>query len=712
MTTTSVSNTAKENPLLAQLGQQSVDFATQLNKLRYIYALYGLLDGLSISYSMFKQAFDLWLKNSSSSADVMHEWLLTPEGIAIAISITTTTMLFSLFANYWTDDNKNDFKSFVAQAWPYLRDTSKGLKNAYKGFRSTIQVADLLGYGNLNHLIIPVGLALGILSAINRIWYRYHKEIRKKMMDTHKGLLKSLRENKGELTWEAIAAYRSQIQSQSLGIRRAMMLSAAYGGIVDGLYLYIGVLTLCSLSPPMLTALTVFCAIYFATCIISRVYEEYNYQCTLTISQAKIELVLRGKELELQFLELSKLAEEIATLNSTDPLKLKRQLELAGNLDFLRSRFEEQWQYLRGISTLSYTSAFLAGMKNGLAAYGALASAMFAVATILTLASTAFPPVLLIVSVSLGLALLIGFIVESLINAHRYKQKITEDEINKPHDAELNKLLQDIKSKKARAEELSIETVRTSIPDDIKGTPQFAFTDFWEIVRSVWSGAGKGSKAVSFMMNGLQERDEHTGHYHDAPIMLGFTIASVLIHSVILGGRAWARGFGRDRPGEEGQAAGLSTAPDTVAAAVGGRPSGPGDSTQSGKPTTSFSGESDATIRHSSDSQDSAQSALHHLTPDSPNSFQSSTSSSMHNSDIHGESIELNQSSESSNEPSIRTSARIFSSGITSLFFGKTAPKKTRSQDDLKSAAKLVPPQIRSQSAENLQTLNQAPSFF
>ncbi|WP_065620188.1 hypothetical protein [Legionella jamestowniensis] len=565
---------------------QSRLIAKRLHELRIVYAMFGALDGLSLSYSMIKYTFDLLYGNGNlSTSDLMHEWMLTPEGIAAAATSTVTLVVFAMLANHFKDDDANKFKSFLATVWPYCRDTMKGLKNAYKGFRSAAQVINLIGGQNLNFMIVPAGLLLGVLSAANRMWFRYHVNTRKDMMKANARLLEQIK-NSDILSLAEIEEKRDDIKRQSMALRRQMLLSAAYGGIVDGLYLYVGVLSLCALAPPVFLAMTVFCAIYFIACIATRVYEEYDFQRRLVITQAKIDLALCGKELETKFLKL---------VQSGGTISYQGQLELFEDITSLRDAFEKKRAYLRELSTLSYSSALLAGMKNGLAAYGALASLIFAVATIIVLASASFPPALLITCICMGMGLLIAFTAHSLIHAHRHQIKQEVETINNPHDQNLNEILTLLKQSKDRIKEkiaeLKPEKIKTAITDGmaVDPSPQFFFQEWFEVVRSFFSGLGKGSKAVDFTMNSFQERGAD-GHYHDTPIMLGLTVLSALVHGTALALRAQARGFGKDP---------IDSVPSTVNASETG-----------GTVTTSPIGESDCNRQLSSDSSDKNSSSI------------------------------------------------------------------------------------------------------
>ncbi len=76
------------------------------------------------------------------------------------------------------------------------------------------------------------------------------------------------------------------------------MLGAAYGGVVDGLYLFMGAMSI-GVIPALFIPMAVLSVIFTVTCIATRVYEEWDFQRKLLETQAKIELALCGKEIEV-----------------------------------------------------------------------------------------------------------------------------------------------------------------------------------------------------------------------------------------------------------------------------------------------------------------------------------------------------------------------------------------------------------------------------
>jgi hypothetical protein len=536
--------------VLNKLDAQSRSYAKQLHAAGVIYALYGALDGLSLSYSTIKYCFDVLLTNSkSSSSDVMHNWMVTPAGIAVAATESITLIAFSLMANHFSDDDENWFKRYIAVLWPYARDVLKGLKNGYKGVRSAIQVANMLGGFNLNFLMLPVGLLLSGLSVLNRLWFRHMVSLRKDMMAANALSLAEI--NAAEtLTPEQYAEYRAKVKinSQSTMVRTKALLSSAYSGVVDSLYLYIGVLGLCSLAWPALIAMTVFCVIYSISCILTRIYEEYDFQRKLLILHAKIDLALYTKEnsvaMQEAFDRLNEISIKIANGDKSKEL-ISEQTRLADEMHEKISTLIKKRSHLQSLMTISNTSAFFVGIKNGLAAYGALCSVMFALATIFMLTSTAFPPALLITCVSLGMALLIAFGSHSLFQ--HYRHRVKQEVANQPY-SRLIDILKTLKSmhKDSIKENLG-EGVKKVVEEglQVQPSPSFFFQEWFEVIRSFFSGLGKGSKSVDYTFNPLQEAD-NAGHYHDTPVMLVLGVLSSVVYAVAMALRALTRGFGRD----------------------------------------------------------------------------------------------------------------------------------------------------------------------
>lgn len=539
------------NAIAGRVDSKSRAYAKKIHELGWIYGLYGALDGVSLSYSTVKYGFDVLLTNSkTSSSDAMHEWMMTPAGIAIASAETIATVTFSVLANIFDDkDPDSAAKRYIATIFPYVRDGLKSLKNADKGVKSALKVAHLLGGADLNYLMLPASLVLGSLAVVNRLLFRYMYTLRKDMMDANEKILFEI-QNDETITAEKCRVWLAKMEEnkQNLSTRILAMFSAVYAGSIDSLYLYVGVLSLCALTWPALVVMASFCAVYSLGCILSRVYEEYNFQRKLLVTHAKIELAVYSKEhaseMQACFTRLHKISKMLASGYKNADL-LEEQYQLARAITEHIKIFSEKRLHLQSLLTLSHASAFMAGVINGLAAYRALASGMFALATVFYLSAIAFPPALLITCVSIGMALLIGFIAHSMINNVLHRASQEEDE--QPYER-LSHVLQVLKDVQLNpADEISEEEVRDVIylGMEVKSSPKFYYEEWFEVARSFLSGPAKASKVSSYVLNPCQVPDDD-GHYHDTPVITVLTVISSIVYSISLAIRALAKGFGRD----------------------------------------------------------------------------------------------------------------------------------------------------------------------
>lgn len=162
----------------------------------WIRGLFGALDGLIISYSTFKYVFDFISPANVASADAMHDWMVTGSGALSVCTGSLAIITLSLVGNLFDDNHKNSLLRSMTAIWPYVRDGFKGLKFAYKGVRSTIQVAQLMGV-DLRSMIFPLGLVLGVAAAANRIWYRSQVTEKRKEQQKINNVLLSRAQNLG-----------------------------------------------------------------------------------------------------------------------------------------------------------------------------------------------------------------------------------------------------------------------------------------------------------------------------------------------------------------------------------------------------------------------------------------------------------------------------------------------------------------------------------
>ncbi|MCP0914786.1 MULTISPECIES: hypothetical protein [Legionella] len=518
-------------------------FAKKLNDAQVVYALYGCLDGFSLSYSFFAYCVKAFF-DSENSSDKMHEILTSPAGMAVMITESIAMVGFSLFANVFKDDDKNPLKRYIAVLWPYFRDAIKGLKNAYKGVQSFTQILSVVSGENMNFLLLPTALVAGAFSIFNRIWYRYLLSQRKGMMKHNRKALEALQKMDWQLLdQEKIASYREELQKQEeflSHIRYRGLISQAYSGIIDGLYLYMGVMSVSVFAAPVFITLAVFSSLYVALCIATRMYEEHDYQRKLRISKTKVELALCGRELEAMVENFCRQNAQVV-VEGYEQFKedLSRQLIL----------FNNHRQFLYDNLKLGYSSAALAGLKNGLAAYGVIASLLFAAATVSTMCGVMLSPVVVIVAVASGIACLLGFLIHALVK--NYFHASAQESYIAEHPANSKQLLKQLKENESIVRKLAQEPekdkFKQEILDDLVidlAVLQFNIQEWTEVGRSGISGLSKAQKAFSILMVAWQKQDEK-GHYQDTAPMFWATALGAVLYCTGFALRAYARGFGK-----------------------------------------------------------------------------------------------------------------------------------------------------------------------
>ena len=535
----------------------------QLKESLVLNAIFGLLDGVTLSNSLVKYAFDLYATNSSiSSSDEMHDFMVTNAGMISVFGSSLFIVILSVISNvYGEKDAKEDSKKAtsllneqIVFIWPYLRDMMKSLKNAYKGLRSTLIAFDAISDRNLNSMLLPLGIFLGVMSMINRGLLRYMRDERKKMMKDNNKLLEQIQNSSEKINSEK---FKSQIRTETDRAIYTALACGTYSGFVDGMYLYMGVLSVAALSPEVFIALTVISSSYILINIATRIYEEFDFQRDLRITKAKVELAICGKELGELFADLKNNFLSIAemtkgNLSQPDVKKLYEALTVK------MEEYKEKQKIVDILTKLSWPSSWLLGLKNGLTLYGAITSVMFAGVAISSLLFISFPPVFVILCVASGVLSLLGFLAHSIRNNCNSLQK------TKPQRDIANQQLIDLLT-------MIKETIRDAEniePTPIKVTPDFSVVsesigvgvkldsslknpkspgkDWFEVVRSLGSGVGKGQKVVDFVFNYFQELGGD-GHYKDSNRMISLSLFFAPFTALILASYAYGRGFGSDK---------------------------------------------------------------------------------------------------------------------------------------------------------------------
>lgn len=524
--------------------------AVLLDKDGTVYTRYAVLDSLSSSYSMFKYFYDILAPKGVS----VHDLLERREIDALIFLETVFLVSYSYLACKYENEKDNELKQQISNSWPFFRDVMKGLKNAYKGWRSTLLSYGMLSHSNPGFLITIPGVLLGIIAARNRYQLRAIYESRKIKMKANAELLAQIKEYSDlkPINREAYLnkspdvdkeSAKLQIKYQEDEERYRAYAGAAAGGLIDGLYLYVGVMTLAVLTAEVFCTLFVLSLIYAFTCVVTRLFEEYDYQLKLFITQSECKLHLIVKVIQNRHSLYSKLLrkEHRTPEEEIEFKQLETELlDLVDELGQARNTLEQQL-------TRSYFEAFFLGIKNGLYAYSALTSLIFVVGLISLLASVPCPPLFLMATVPMGMVFIIGFTLHSL---HANYQFLNHSDRKKscPYD--------NIKTALGRQKEFRFSLLATpnflhSVEDatKIEATTVYYYPEWFEVARSFFSGLTKGQKFVDFAGTDFQEPDDN-GVYQDPPLLMAFGLIVALGFGVVLAKRALAKGFGRPPPGQ------------------------------------------------------------------------------------------------------------------------------------------------------------------
>lgn len=588
---------------LKSFNERARFIAEKINDNRVIFYLYAILDSLSLSYSFIKYLFDVILESNNSYT--MHHLMLTPAGIASIVVSSCYLIAYSLFNTYFEMEKVKSWHKNMADLWPYIRDIIQALKNGYKGMRSVIRILAKFAHDNLESVILPLALTLGMVTVLNRLWLRYMRNERKELMKANQTFVEAitskdakpwlkiqkskwsntikaleltditddnwfqkLKDARGRLTpWnqakfaelesvvdaihaygltpDAINALTNNIEYQAISVRiltnllsnflnkkevdhllqnakkTLAYLSVTLNGMMDGAYLYLGVLGVASLVPPALIVMLTLCAFYTVLSITARLYEEYTYQVKLHITQTQCELALLEKQLKAKYLAFQDEINEVQKAQQREEYRL------------LLEEFNKKTKLLREQSTVGYIGAFLSGINIGLGLYSAVVSIVLLVGTILSLSGMAFPPALLIACISLGVGCLLVCIAYSLIAHYVEYGSENIEAVDLDADTLLNMGQEEQGQALSHASHYVAPTASV-LPSYI------------ELLRSFFSGFKKGQTTVDYALNPFQEADSH-GDFRDPKWMYWVGVSMGAINGLILSLRAFAKELGRDK---------------------------------------------------------------------------------------------------------------------------------------------------------------------
>ena len=327
--------------------------------------------------------------------------------------------------------------------------------------------------------------------------------------------------------------------------RTLYLVLKAFNGLIDSLYLFIGIITLSTLGTQTFFYAAVISIFYCAVCIATRAYEEYEQQNRLIMSELALNLTQEAMKLKYHFFELHEISKEIADRppSSSDRDLALRQGAQIGALDQHLSLFKTIHTNLQQRAILSPLFTILRGAQNGISAYGAILSFAFSTSIICMLVGGTISPVFVIGCIASGIPCLLISVLASWYQ-HRPDRRTETIKDNQAVIDNLNELMEAVKTGGNRIvrdqkllAERHIETATSPQEPTVR-----LIVDVMEVFRSFFSSIGKGKKETDFILNGYQEPD-HLGHVQDTPFMTPFICAFSVLSCLVFTLRAYAKYF-------------------------------------------------------------------------------------------------------------------------------------------------------------------------
>lgn len=620
-------------------------FAEYIDKSVWFHALYGALDGLSVSYSTVKFLCDVLSPNSKEYHENLDFVLSDIEFWLPIIAMGTFAItLISYFGNMNTRRDKKDQSAtdkFFKTYWPYIRDILKGMKNGYKGIKTAAGICLSLGIldkANFRNIVLPVGLLFGIAAIINRVYMRILKKKRKALNEEQARILKqfeelnnlrrelqliyiqlqsieftlskhayvegldekraSLHKRKDEIVEalqkfdvEQLKADRAKLQVEQANFEQAnnfrLLVASGIAGIIDGPYLYVGMLSLATLPVTALATLSIVATFFIFALIATRIQEERDEQKKVVRNQKRQILEESIQEFLIEQQNLSKANLECFIAFKRQHPELKGTVLLEKFKEHSKIVFQKEYESLiRKFKTVdadltelqalvkpSYLDAVIHGAQDGLTAFGALTSIYFALGIALLLMGVTFPPALIIGGVIFGMIAIATCVALRVLIAKQHTDNFTEY---------FNEW------KKKANDDLIIEredTILSPIDYNTDGLTkgEFYFQSIFEVLRCIANGPYKSENLTSFFLApfGLDPETDHS------PFILLMWSSIALVYGLVLTLRAIGSGFGKQSPAPAKQ----ETVPDE-SLEKGKTPSSPSamENIVKKKPNTHFQG--------------------------------------------------------------------------------------------------------------------------
>ncbi|ASQ45194.1 hypothetical protein [Legionella clemsonensis] len=493
--------------LSESLSIRHLKLAKKMHQAGYVYALHGLLDGGVAAYGSMKFFFDMLFINQSSSI-LIHDWIQTPEGISIVMLESMAFAGLSFIANTSDENASSAFKQATAAFWPYCRNTVSELKKTSRAVTNTLKMAAFFKEQNFDHILMPFGFTMGVVSVVNRIWFRRMQNRRQLVKDKLQALEKEVTAL-AQADWQELNklhTYYYKIPTQSKTEQKLAYLSAAYTGLLEAVAFHMGILTFVSFTSPAFIPLVTCCMAFAILSIATRIHEEYEHQRELEVSGLIIKLRLKQKELMA-----------LTVLAKTQDID-GRRFELL-YIDILK--------YSNGLKAKA-TTAFgktLKGARQGLTLYAFINKIMFGATVFLSVV----PVALAVSSVVIGVFILLCTIIKAAMKQTNWVESHLNQELN--------------------AEKNIPAMINIFIDDLIQAYhPAEKNKSFWrswfDVAWAFFSGLDKGRKSIGyFLMVSFAERSLHED-YLQSPIMINLSIALGVISSLVFSLRMYALGFG------------------------------------------------------------------------------------------------------------------------------------------------------------------------
>jgi len=127
-------------------------------------AIHGGIDGVYIVGSFDNYCFDAASATDDIGTTRYDQFLQNPTDLPLIISTGLFLSIFSTVAQH-----KKYHKAAVV--WSYLRDGASGLKNGRHAVINSGSMAKQFVHQSC-HVLNPIGIAIGVVLAINLFWYR------------------------------------------------------------------------------------------------------------------------------------------------------------------------------------------------------------------------------------------------------------------------------------------------------------------------------------------------------------------------------------------------------------------------------------------------------------------------------------------------------------------------------------------------------------